>query len=206
MRIAVYARVSTRDKDQNPETQLLRLRDTVSRHPDWHITQEYVDTASANDALHRSAWKALNDDAVRHKFDVVLVFKLDRVFRSVKHMHDTLAVWEPLQVGFLSAQEGFDTTTALGRLLLNLLASLAEFELEMIRERVTAGMERARKEGKAIGRPKGIAPQKQAQMARVLPLLQSGSLSWRQAAQQAGVALSTLQRYVQATNPDTQSS
>ncbi|NMP23987.1 recombinase family protein [Sulfobacillus sp. DSM 109850] len=199
--MALYARVSTRDKDQNPETQLLRLRDFVAAHPDWHITREYVDTASANDLGHRTAWKALNDDALRHRFDAVLVFKLDRAFRSVKHMHDTLAVWDPLHVGFLSAQEGFDTTTALGRLLLNLLASLAEFELEMIRERVIAGMERARKEGKAIGRPKGIDPQKQARMARVLPLLQSGSVSWRQAAAQAGVALSTLQRFVKTTTP-----
>ncbi len=195
MRIALYARVSTRDKDQNPETQLLRLRDFVKGHPDWHVTREYVDVASANDTLHRTEWRVLHDDAIKHRFDAVLVFKLDRAFRSVKHMHDTLAVWDPLHIGFLSSQEGFDTTTALGRLLLNLLASLAEFELELIRERVTAGMERARKEGKAIGRPKGIDPQKQVRMDQILPLLRSGSVSWRQAAQKAGVALSTLQRY-----------
>jgi len=162
MRIALYARVSTRDKDQNPETQLLRLRQFVSQHPDWQVTKTYIDQASANDLLHRTAWKALQDDAIQHRLDAVLVFKLDRAFRSVKHMHDTLAVWDPLNVGFLSAQEGFDTTTALGRLLLNLLASLAEFELETIRERVKAGMERAKQEGKQIGRPKGIDPKKQA--------------------------------------------
>lgn len=106
MRVALYARVSTRDKDQNPETQLLRLRDFVKGHPDWHMTREYVDVASANDALHRTAWRQLNDDAIRHRFDAVLVFKLDRAFRSVKHMHDTLAVWDPLHIGFLSTQEG----------------------------------------------------------------------------------------------------
>ena len=195
MRIALYARVSTRDKDQNPETQLLRLRDTVSRHPDWHITQEYVDTASANDALHRSAWKALNDDAVRHKFDAVLVFKLDRAFRSVKHMHDTLAVWEPLHIGFLSAQEGFDTTTALGRLLLNLLASLAEFELELIRERVQAGMDRAKKEGRAIGRPSiGADPVRAQALRQAVQAVQTHQLSYRQAAKQAGVSVTTLQK------------
>jgi len=196
MRIALYARVSTRDKDQNPETQLLRLRQFVSQHPDWQVAKTYIDQASANDLLHRTAWKALQDDAIQHRLDAVLVFKLDRAFRSVKHMHDTLAVWDPLNVGFLSAQEGFDTTTALGRLLLNLLASLAEFELELIRERVTAGMERAKQEGKAIGRPKGIDPKKQERMDHVLPLLRSGTLSWRQAARRAEVALSTLQRYV----------
>ncbi len=200
MRIALYARVSTRDKDQNPETQLLRLRQFAGPHPEWHVTKSYVDQASANDLLRHTAWKDLQIDATKKKFDAVLVFKLDRAFRSVKHMHDTLAVWDPLNIGFLSAQEGFDTTTALGRLLINLLASLAEFELELIRERVTAGMERARQEGKAIGRPKGIDPKKQARMDGVLPLLRSGTLSWRQAAHQADVALSTLQRYVKAVD------
>lgn len=157
MRVALYARVSTRDKDQDPETQLLRLRDFVASHPDWNITKEYVDIASANDLGHRIAWKALTDDAIKHKFDAVLVFKLDRAFRSVKHMHDTLAVWDPLHIGFLSAQEGFDTTTALGRLLLNLLASLAEFELEMIRERVTAAGE-AHWSSHVSGGPEGRSP------------------------------------------------
>ena len=95
MRLALYARVSTRDKDQNPDTQLLRLRNFVTAHPEWHVTKEYVDTASANDILHRTAWRQLLNDAAKRKFDAVLVFKLDRAFRSVKHMHDTLAVWDP---------------------------------------------------------------------------------------------------------------
>ena len=101
MRIALYARVSTRDKDQNPETQLLRLRQFVAQHPDWQVTKTYIDQASANDLLHRTAWKRLQDDAIQHRLDAVLVFKLDRAFRSVKHMHDTLAVWDALSVGFL---------------------------------------------------------------------------------------------------------
>ena len=137
MRLALYARVSTRDKDQDPETQLHRLRHVVAQHPDWRVAATYVDRAPATDLARRTAWRQLLDDAARRRFDAVLVFKLDRAFRSVKHLHDTLAVWEPLGIGLLSAQEGFDTTTALGRLLLNLLASLAEFELELIRERVS---------------------------------------------------------------------
>lgn len=195
MRIAFYARVSTRDKEQNPETQLLRLRDFAAAHRDWHITKEYVDRASANDIGHRTAWRQLLDDATHHRFDAVLVFKLDRAFRSVKHMHDTLSVWDSLHVGFLSAQEGFDTTTALGRLLLNLLASLAEFELELIRERVTAGMDRARREGKRIGRPKVTDdPRRKAALQRAVQQVRSGGKSYRQAAQEAGVSLATLQR------------
>jgi len=156
-RIALYARVSTSDKDQNPETQLLPLREYVEAQK-WQVYDEYIDQAPANDLGHRTAWRRLLDDAAKKKFSIVLVFKLDRAFRSVKHMHDTLAAWELVEVSFKSVREQFDTSTALGRLLLNLLASLAEFELEMIRERVKAGMDRARKQGRHIGRPKVLPP------------------------------------------------
>ena len=105
MRMALYARVSTRDKDQHPETQLLRLRQFVSQHPDWHVTKTYIAQASANDLLHRTAWRPLQDDAIQRRFDAAVVFKLDRAFRSVKPLHDTLAVWDPLPVGFLTAQD-----------------------------------------------------------------------------------------------------
>ena len=150
--VAIYARVSTADKTQDPETQLIQLREHCQAQG-WSIYREYVDQASAQDVAHRTGWKALHDDAARHRFKAVVVFKLDRAFRSVKHMHDTLATWELVHVDFRSIREGFDTSTALGRLLMNLLASLAEFELEMISERVKAGMSRAKKQGVKLGRP-----------------------------------------------------
>ncbi|BDG59744.1 recombinase family protein [Caldinitratiruptor microaerophilus] len=152
MKVALYARVSTHDRDQDPETQLVALRDHA-RAQGWDVHAEYVDRAPANDLLRRTEWRRLLDDAARRRFGLVLVFKLDRAFRSVKHMHDTLDAWERIGVGFQSVREGFDTRTALGCLLLNLLTSLAEFELELISERVRTGMDRARRQGKHIGRP-----------------------------------------------------
>ena len=114
-------------------------------------------------------------------------------------MHDTLAIWEPLHVGFLSAQEGFDTTTALGRLLLNLLASLAEFELELIRERVTAGLERAHAQGKAIGRPGRLDDPAFRQVRDELaPSIADGRLSRREAAQRLGCGEATVRRLLAA--------
>ncbi|BDG59741.1 hypothetical protein caldi_08310 [Caldinitratiruptor microaerophilus] len=148
----LYARVSTHDRDQNLETQLVAPRD-YTRSQRWDVYFEYVDQASANDLAHRVAWRRLLDDAARRRSSLVLVFKLDRAFRSVKHMYDTFDAWEKIGVGFQSVREGFDTRTALGRLLLNLLASLAQFELELISERVRAGTNRARRQGKHIGRP-----------------------------------------------------
>lgn len=153
MKVALYARVSTADKDQDPETQLVHLRDYCHAQG-WEVYQEYIDAASALDVAHRVAWQRLLDDATKRKFKIVLVFKLDRAFRSVKHMHDTLHAWEALGIAFKSTREQFDTSTALGRLLLNLLASLTEFELELIRERVKAEMDRAARQGKKIGRPR----------------------------------------------------
>lgn len=89
MKVAIYARVSTSDKEQDPETQLMPLRDFCAAQG-WEVASEYVDYAPANDQAHRLRWRDLLDDAVKRKFSVVLVFKLDRAFRSVKHMHDTL--------------------------------------------------------------------------------------------------------------------
>ena len=197
MKAALYARVSTNDKEQDPETQLLALRD-FARLQQWEIAGEYVDHAPANDPLHRTAWRRLLDDAAKRRFQAVLVFKLDRAFRSVKHMHDTLAVWEAQGIGFASAREGFDTRTALGRLLLNLLASLAEFELEVLSERVKAGMDRARRQGVHIGRPPVTArPGFPERWAAVEPEIRASRLSKSQAARQLGIGFATVLRLLQ---------
>ena len=191
---AVYARTSTTDKGQQPGTQLLPLREFCQAQG-WEIYHEYVDTTSALDVAHRTAWRELLDDAAKKKFKIVLVFKLDRAFRSVKHMHDTLATWEALGLNFRSIREQFDTSTALGRLLLNLLASLAEFELELIRERVKAGMYRATKEGKKIGRPRVTTGWGfDSRYKTVLERLEAGDISRRRAARELGIGYATMKR------------
>ena len=198
MRVAIYARVSTSDKDQEPETQLMPLRDFVQAQ-EWDVYDEYVDRASANDQAHRTEWRRLLDDAAKRRFKVVLVFKLDRAFRSVKHMHDTLSVWELVGVSFKSSREQFDTSTALGRLLMNLLAALAEFELELIRERVKAGMDRARRQGKRIGRPKVMDRRGfKNRFGAILERLRAGDISRRKAAKELNIGYATLKRLLDA--------
>jgi DNA invertase Pin-like site-specific DNA recombinase len=202
MKIGLYARVSTSDKDQDPLTQLLPLRDFCSTQG-WEIFREYIDYAPANDLAHRFQWRALLDDAAKRRFSVVLVFKLDRAFRSVKHMHDTLVPWELVGVSFQSLREQFDTSTALGRLLLNLLASLPEFELELIRERVKAGMERARRQGKKIGRPRVIDRRGfQSRFGAILERLLKGDISRRQAAKELNIGYATLKRLLDTYTKD----
>ena len=187
MKVAIYARVSTSDKEQVPETQLMPIRDFIEAQG-WEVYKTYMDMAPANDLAHRIAWRQLLDDAAKRRFSVVLVFKLDRAFRSVKQMHDTLAAWEQ-----------FDTPTALGRLLLNLLAALAEFELELIRERVKAGMDRARRQGRQIGRPK-VTDRKgfNRRFGDILERLNSGTISRRQATKELNIGYATLKRLLDA--------
>ncbi len=202
-RVAVYARVSTSDKVQDPDTQLMPLRDFCLAQG-WQVYREYVDRAPANDPIHRTQWRQLLDDAAKRRFSLVLVFKLDRAFRSVKHMHDTLAAWELVSVSFQSLREQFDTSTALGRLLLNLLASLAEFELELIRERVKAGMDRARRQGRQIGRPK-VTDRRgfNKRFGAILERLNGGDISRRQAAKELKIGYATLKRLLDAGSTGT---
>ena len=198
MRVAIYARISTSDKDQDPETQLMPIRDFIEAQG-LEVYKTYVDRAPANDLARRVQWRQLLDDGAKRRFSVVLVFKLDRAFRSVKHMHDTLAVWELVGISFKSLREQFDTSTALGRLLLNLLAALAEFELELIRERVKAGMDRARRQGRLIGRPR-VTDRKgfKKRFGAILERLNSGAIYRRQAAKDLGIGYATLKRLLDA--------
>ena len=144
------------------------------------------------------------DDTAKRRFSIVLVFKLDRAFRSVKHMHDTLAAWELVGVSFVSVREQFDTSTAIGRLMLNMLASIAEFELELIRERVKAGMDRARRQGRRIGRPR-VAGRRgfNRRFGAILERLQAGDLSRRKAARELGIGYATLKRLLDARAAET---
>ena len=204
MKISLYSRVSTSDKDQDPLTQLLPLRDFCATQG-WDVYGEYVDQAPAHDLAYRTQWRQLLDDAAKRRFTIVLVLKLDRAFRSVKHMHDTLGACEVVGISFKSLREQFDTSTALGCLLLNLLASLGKFELELIRERVKAGMDRARRQGKKIGRPK--VPDRKGLSKRLGGILQrliKADISRRQAAKELNIGYATLKRLLNSRNQESQ--
>lgn len=155
MRVALYARVSTHDKDQRPENQLLVLREWAG-HAGHTIVGEWVDTASADDLRGRVQWRALLARLRQGGVDAVAVTKLDRAYRSVPRTYEGMAYLTQWRTGFVAVQQpDINTTTAAGKLLLGILAVLAEFERDQIRERTRDGMERARAEGKRIGRPPG---------------------------------------------------
>ena len=195
MRVAAYARVSTADKDQDPETQLMALRDFCSARG-WTVVREYVDHGvSGRDLVRRKQWRTLQDDAARRRFQAIVVFKLDRAFRSVKDLHDHLAAWDMIGVSFVCVRDSFDTSTPAGRLLMNMLAAVAEFELDLISERVKAGMDRARRQGKQIGRPKVTSRRGFATRSKtILEHVRGGDLSRRKAARELGIGYASLKR------------
>ena len=150
MRAAIYARVST--LDQEPENQLQELRTYVEARG-W-CGQEYVDRGVSGSKEKRPSLDALLTDAKRLKFDVLVCWRLDRLGRNLKHLVTLIEELQSLGIAFVSLGEGIDCTTPAGKLQLHILAALAEFERERIRERVMAGLERAKRQGKRLGRPR----------------------------------------------------
>ena len=192
MRVALYARVSTSDMDQDPETQLIPLREFCQAQG-WRSVGEYVDHASATDLRGRTAWRDALALTAKRKVDALLVWKLDRAFRSVAHMANVVADLRRWGVGLRSYSEPWlDTSGAspAADLMLNILASFAQFERALIAERVRAGMDRARKQGKHVGRPRKV----NGEWEQVRPLIAAGTLSRRDAAQRLGVSPRTIAR------------
>jgi putative DNA-invertase from lambdoid prophage Rac len=198
-RVAIYARVSTSDKEQDPQNQLGPLIDYVEGQS-WKLTGVYVDYVSATDLPRREQWRTLLDAASKRKFDLLLVWKLDRAFRSVFDAANTLERLRTWQVGFRSYQESWlDTTTQFGEALYYITAAYAQLERGMLSERVKAGMARARAQGVQIGRPSVIQrPGFATDFSAVLERLEAGDLSYRKAAKELGIGYATLKRLLAA--------
>ena len=199
MRIAIYARVSTSDRDQNPETQLMPLHDFVQAQG-WQTYHVYVDEASAMDLNGRKAWRELLDDASKRRFDLLLVWRMDRAFRSVLDAATTLERLRSWGVGLRSYSEPWlDTTSVFGEALYYITVAYAQLERGILRERVKAGMERARRQGKRIGRPK-VTDRRgfKNRFGAVLERLKAGEISRRKAAKELNIGYATLKRLLDA--------
>ncbi len=184
MRPALYGRVST--ADQTAENQLLELRRYVAARG-WTAV-EYVDRGVSGTKESRPALDALVRDAKRRTFDVLVCWRLDRLGRNLRHLVTLLEELHTIGVTFVSMGGGIDCTTPAGKLQLHILAALAEFERERIRERVMAGLQRARTQGMRLGRPR--------RRIDAVGLTEVAGLPVREAARRLGVPRSTLQRWL----------
>jgi DNA invertase Pin-like site-specific DNA recombinase len=148
-RAALYSRVST--SDQTCENQLRDLR-AVARQRGWSVVQEFVDSGISGAKHSRPALDQLVDHVRRGKVDVIAVAGLDRLGRSTTHVLSLLEEFNVSGVEFVSLREGVDSRTPAGKLVLSILASVAELERELIRDRVRAGLRRAKAQGVKLGR------------------------------------------------------
>lgn len=155
MRCAIYRRVSTNDQVQEGfslEAQKMRLTAYVQSQG-WNLIEDYVDEGFSAKNIERPAMQRLMKDIEKQKFDVILVYRLDRFVRSVSDLHSLLQLMDKHDVKFKSATEVFETTSASGRLFITIIATLAQWERETIAERVFENMLKRSEQGKRNGAP-----------------------------------------------------
>ena len=152
-KVAIYTRVST--LDQTIDNQLIELRDHCSRM-EWEVVKEYSDEGLSGTLSRekRPALNALIKDAYRKRFDSVICWDISRIGRSMKELVLFLSDMKDKGVGICSVRQGFDTSTTMGEIMFQFVGILSSWEREMIRERTLAGLERAKSEGKTLGRRK----------------------------------------------------
>lgn len=190
-RAAIYARVSTDDTRQDPETQLMQLRD-YARVREIDVVEEFVDYATGT-TEDRSNYRRLFEAVRKGKVNTVLVWRYDRFARSTQALINALKEFQSRGVDFISYQEGIDTSTPQGEMVFTIMASLAQFESSLISDRVKAGMARAKSQGKRCSRPP-ISEDTKLQIVR----LHREGVSINRISQQLGIAYGTAWNYVQA--------
>ncbi len=186
-KVAIYSRVST--LDQTIDNQLLELRDHCSKMG-WEIVKEYADEGLSG-TLSRDKRPALNSlikDAYRKKFDSVVCWDISRIGRSMKELVLFLSDMKDRDIGICSVRQGFDTSTSMGEMMFQFVGILSSWEREMIRERTLAGLDRARSEGKTLGRKKVITDEITSKIVN----LRSIGRSIRDIASEVGVSRGTV--------------
>ena len=186
---AIYVRVST--ADQHVESQLYDLRELAERRG-IQVVQEYQDWGVSGRKARRPGLDALMADARRRKFSVVLVAAFDRMARSTKHFLQVVDELDSLGIEFVSRRENIDTSGPMGRLFLTLISSIAELESDLIRERVKAGMRRAKLEGRQIGRARLDVDRQQVVEDRLC------GMSLSQVARKHSISRASVVRFVHA--------
>ena len=193
--IAIYSRVGT--DSQTTENQERELREIATRMG-WSIMKVYRDegVSGAKSRAERPAFNALWKDATRRRFDMVMAWSVDRLGRSLQDLVAFLSELHALRIDLYLHQQGVDTSTPAGKALFQMMGVFAEFERAMIRERVKSGLERAKAQGKILGRPP-IDPRKEA---AILDDLREGKAGIIKLAAAHGVGVGTVQRIKASLN------
>src|SRR5437763_1250097 len=154
-RVAIYARVSTLNRSQDPAMQTREIEEYCDRRG-WSIADRYIDAGISGAKDSRPELNRLVADAHKRRFDAVVVWKFDRFARSVSHLQRALETFRVLGIEFVSLSEQVDTSTPTGKMVFTVLGAVAELERSLIAERVRAGLRNAVAKGKKLGRPRKV--------------------------------------------------
>lgn len=167
--------------------QLRELREYCERRG-WRIVETYTDAGVSGSKDSRPALNRLIADAYQRRFDAVLVWKLDRFGRSLRHLVNALAEFEALGIAFVSLRDNLDLSTPSGRLMFQIIGAMAEFERALIQERVRAGLRNAKARGKRLGRPPAQITESD------VAALRAAGAPWRKVARELQVGIGTAYR------------
>jgi len=186
-RVAIYCRVST--DGQSVDLQVNELLEYAARR-NSQITEQYLDVGVSGAQESRPALNRLMNDARQRKFDILLVWKIDRFGRSLKHLVNSLEL-ESVGVSFVSLRDSIDLSSPSGVLMFQLIAAMSQFERSLIQERVRAGLQNAKRKGKRLGRRPV-----EVDLSEVASLRHSGA-SWRLISKELGISVGKLHKAFQ---------
>ena len=184
-RVAIYARVST-DK-QTCENQLNELR-SIAERMQFIIVDEFIDEGISGATSSRPSLDALMKSATQRRFDMVMCWSIDRLGRSLQNLIEILNELQSLNVDLFFMQQGMDTSTSAGRMIFSIFGALAEFERNLIRERVIAGQQRAISQGVKMGRPTKMNDG----MKNAIKLLRERGIGIKQIARELKIGIGTV--------------
>ncbi len=185
-RVAIYARVST--TQQTVQNQLDALREVASRSG-YSIVEEFVDEgiSGAKGRVDRPALDRMLRDCAKRRFDMVMVWDISRLGRSLQNLIEVMNELQSLKVDLFFVQQGMDTSTASGRMMFSVFGALGEYERELIRERTLLGQQRARAQGVKFGRPRTVTDNTRD----AIRLMRSQGVAIRKIATTLGIGVST---------------
>jgi DNA invertase Pin-like site-specific DNA recombinase len=185
-RVAIYARVST--TQQTVQNQLDALREVASRSG-YSIVEEFIDEgiSGAKGRVDRPALDRMLRDCAKRRFDMVMVWDISRLGRSLQNLIEVMNELQSLKVDLFFVQQGMDTSTASGRMMFSVFGALGEYERELIRERTLLGQQRARAQGVKFGRPRTVTDNTRD----AIRLMRSQGIAIRKIATTLGIGVST---------------
>lgn len=184
MRVGLYARVSTENNGQDPETQMDIIREIATRRG-YEIEGEYMDFKSGKDA-NRPQWKLLMEKIETEQIDGIMALRLDRVMRSVKHLCDTIAIIKKHNAKLIFSDMEFDPSNPNSQLTINILGAIAEWEREIISTRTREGMQHRIAKGQKFGKAQRELP------IHRIALMRINNMGWKAIAQELGIPKTTI--------------